>query len=105
PLLRAVQTARVFGSEMKIAPEEDRLLGPGCRLGDVQELLRRNPDARRVMIVGHQPDLGEIVRDFTGALVKMRKGTIADIEISGPEASYGILRGLYDPEVLAALGA
>ena len=57
------------------------------------------------MIVGHQPDFGEIVRDLTGAAVKMRKGTVVDIEIAGADSAYGVLRGLYDPEVLSSLGA
>lgn len=105
PLVRATQTAEILAAELEVSQEEDQLLAPGCRLGDVQELLRRNPELRRVMIVGHQPDFGEIVRDLTGAAVKMRKGTVVDVEIGGPDSAFGVLRGLYDPEVLAYLGA
>ena len=104
PLVRAVQTAELLGKAFGIAPQEESLLGPGCRVPEVQEILGRFPDVRQVMIVGHQPDFGELVRELTGAVVKMRKGTLADVELYGPRALSGVLRGLYDPEVLAALG-
>ncbi|HEX7069657.1 MAG TPA: phosphohistidine phosphatase SixA [Rhodothermales bacterium] len=105
PLVRARQTAELLGETLGVSLEEEMLLAAGCSLDDVQEVLGRIPDARHVMIVGHQPDLGEVVRQLTGGIVKMRKGTVADVEIQGPGARIGVLRGLYDPEVLAALGA
>ena len=114
PLVRSQQTARILGEALGLDPEEDQLLAPGCRVGDLHELLRRVPEARRVMVVGHQPDLGEIVRVLngahverdvlTGASVRMRKGMVADIELTRRDAPVGMLRGLYDPEVLAGLG-
>jgi phosphohistidine phosphatase len=105
PLVRARQTAALLGEFLEVDPEEETQLASGCTLADVHEVLGRMPEARHVMIVGHQPDLGEVVRSLTGAMVKMRKGTVADVEIQGPGVRVGLLRGLYDPEVLAALGA
>src|SRR5690606_6979608 len=39
PLVRAVQTAEILGQTLGIAPQEESLLGPGCRVADVQEIL------------------------------------------------------------------
>lgn len=104
PLVRAAQTAALLGNELGMTADEEMLLAPGCSLADVQEILGRHADAVGVMLVGHQPDFGAFVRTLTGATVKMRKGTIADVELSAPGAHRGLLRGLYDPEVLASLG-
>lgn len=105
PLVRSLQTATILAEALGVAVEKDARLAPGCRLADLQDVLHEHRPSSHVMIVGHQPDLGEIVRSLTGASVKMRKGTLADVRIHAPGSPLGQLCGLYDPEVLAALGA
>lgn len=104
PLIRSVQTATILAEALGLKYSDDSRLAPGCRLADLQEILHEHDRSAHLMFVGHQPDLGEIVRSLTGGMVKMRKGTLADVRISGPGSPLGQLVGLYDPEVLAALG-
>ena len=75
PARRAVQTAKAFGRKFQVCPE----LGPD---GTESELLVLAgwPDARRsVLIVGHQPTLGQALAKVLGIEAgecPMRKGSV-----------------------------
>jgi ADP-ribose pyrophosphatase YjhB (NUDIX family) len=58
------------------------------------------PDARRVMFVGHEPDLSSAVCLLTGAAsVRLRPGGVACVEFPGiPEPGAGELAWLLDPD-------
>ena len=58
-------------------------------------------DARRVLFVGHEPDLSSTVAHLTGAAsVRMRKGGLACVEFYGiPEPGGGELAWLLDPDL------
>jgi phosphohistidine phosphatase SixA len=60
-----------------------------------------HPDARRVMFVGHEPDLSGAVTRLTGASsIRLRKGGLACVEFYGvPEPGGGELAWLLDPDV------
>ncbi len=103
PLVRARQTAELLAPALGVSPEIDTLLKPGCTLDDAAELLARRPQARRVMLVGHQPDLGRLVRTLTGSNARVHTGTMAVIDVQALRPSSGLLLGLYDPEVMARL--
>ena len=103
PLVRARQTAELLAPALGVSPEIDTLLKPGCTLDDAAELLARRPQAKRVMLVGHQPDLGRLVRTLTGSNAMVRTGTMAVIDVQVLRPSSGFLLGLYDPEVMARL--
>lgn len=104
PLRRARQTADLVAGVLGLEVEEDELLACGSRLGDVVELCSREPNVEHWLFVGHQPDLGTHVYQLTGANVAMREGTIAVVQAKRLRPAQGRLVGLYDPEVLAALG-
>jgi ADP-ribose pyrophosphatase YjhB (NUDIX family) len=59
-----------------------------------------HPDARRVMFVGHEPDLSSAVCLLTGAAsVRLRPGGVACVEFPGiPEPGAGELAWLLDPD-------
>ncbi len=103
PFLRSRQTADLLAPAFGAAVEEDYLLAPGCSLADLEELARRY-DGDRLAIVGHEPDLSELVETLTGASVKMRKGTIAILDVRSFRQGEAVLLGLYDPDVMLALG-
>ena len=103
PLVRARQTADLLAPAFGVSPETDTLLQPGCTFDDATELLARYPQAVRVMLVGHQPDLGRLARVLTGSNAKMRTGMMAVIDVHALRPSGGLLLGLYDPEVMARL--
>jgi len=69
PLVRAVETAEIVGEALASHPPLDHCdaLRPG---GDKEELLiflAKRPNRRRVLVVGHEPDLGELAARLIGA--------------------------------------
>jgi phosphohistidine phosphatase len=103
PLLRAAQTAELFveGVGVPRAPVLDQRLAPGATWGDMGRAIADHPDARRVMFVGHEPDLSAAIAELTGAAsVRMRKGGLACVEFYGiPEPGTGELAWLLDPDL------
>ncbi len=101
PLARARQTAELvteaIGGEVLV---DDRLR-PGASWGDLAQAMSAHPDARRVLFVGHEPDLSSTVAHLTGAAsVRMRKGGLACVEFYGtPEPGGGELAWLLDPDL------
>lgn len=101
PLARARQTAKLatdaIGGEVLV---DDRLR-PGASWGDLARAMAAHPDARRVLFVGHEPDLSSTVALLTGAAsVRMRKGSLACVEFYGiPEPGGGELAWLLDPDL------
>ena len=60
-----------------------------------------HPDGRRVMFVGHEPDLSTAMVELTGAAaIRMRKGGIGCVEFYGiPEPRSGEIAWLLDPDL------
>ena len=78
PLPRALQTAQLaqkqIGGELQI----EKTVAPGATARIVKSLLKaQNAD---LMIVGHEPDLSQIIHTLTGARVKMGKAGLARID-------------------------
>ena len=101
PLARALQTAEIFCEAMGGEPIVDDLLRPGASWGQLARAMAAHPDARRVMFVGHEPDLSSAIVELTGAAsVRMRKGGLACIEFYGvPEPGGGEIAWLLDPDL------
>ena len=103
PLPRAAQTADLFvaGVGLSRAPLVDDRLIPGADWSDMARAMTVDTSARRVMFVGHEPDLSMAVELLTGAVsVRMRKGGLACVEFPGiPEPGAGELAWLLDPDL------
>ena len=103
PLARARHTAELFVAGMGLTdpPVIDDRLSPGAGWGDLARAMAAHPEARRVMFVGHEPDLSSAVRLLTGAAsVRLRTGGIACVEFPGiPEPGAGELAWLLDPDL------
>jgi phosphohistidine phosphatase len=103
PLVRAVQTAELLcgGLGSKKRPVEDDRLRPGAGWEDLAQAMADHQSARRVMFVGHQPDLGSTVELLTGAhAVRLRPGSLACVEFAGaPEPGKGEIAWLLDPDL------
>jgi phosphohistidine phosphatase len=102
PKLRAAQTAKLVGREIKVKPIGDDRLAEGVGLATVSALLAIQPEARRVILVGHDPDFSAIASLLTGAAVELRKGAIARIDLVEHAATNagGVLRWLIPPDAL-----
>ena len=101
PLARARQTAELVTEAIGGKVLLDDRLRPGASWGDLARAMAAHPDARRVLFVGHEPDLSSTVAHLTGAAsVRMRKGGLACVEFYGiPEPGGGELAWLLDPDL------
>jgi phosphohistidine phosphatase len=101
PLPRAHQTAELFCAAAGGSPVVDDRLRPGASWGDFARAMAAHPDARRVMFVGHEPDLSSAIAQLSGAAsVRMRNGGLACVEFYGvPEPGSGEIAWLLDPDL------
>jgi len=63
PLLRARETAELLAAPLGLTPEPDDRLAPGATADDVRAAAAGRGD---VIVVGHQPDCGQIAAELTG---------------------------------------
>jgi phosphohistidine phosphatase SixA len=64
PLLRARETGGELARALEIEAEPDERLAPGASIEDVRAAIEGRGE--RVVVVGHQPDCGEIAAALTG---------------------------------------
>jgi phosphohistidine phosphatase len=108
PLVRAVQTAEIVVAAAKVeAPVEVRgEMGPsGHALGLVGELFAAKK--KRVMVVGHEPDLSMLVERLVGRVPEtgMQKAMVVGVKLGPDTSSNGpgysaTLRFVLDPKSL-----
>jgi phosphohistidine phosphatase len=103
PLQRSVDTATLLceGLKLERRPVPSDRLRPGASWSDLGRAMAEQPDARRVLFVGHEPDLSSAMTVLTGAAsVRMRQGGLACVEFPGiPEPGSGELAWLLDPDL------
>lgn len=83
PLPRALKTAQMAQKQIGGELQAEATLSPGATSHAVKSLLKKQTED--VMIVGHEPDLSEIIRVFTGARVKMSKAGLARLDFEEGE--------------------
>ena len=106
PLRRAWQTAEILEKRGGwAAPREVRALEPGHTAVEVTELLRRET-AGRLVLVGHEPILSELITHLTAGpgdrvIVELKKGGAALLSFPAePKAGDGVLLWLLPPRVV-----
>jgi phosphohistidine phosphatase len=69
PLVRALETAEIIAEALDSKPplEPCDALRPGGEPEALLTFLAKRPARRRVMVVGHEPDLGELAARLIGA--------------------------------------
>ncbi len=102
PRVRARDTARLACQSLNVEPEVVQALSAGFATEDLDEMLLAQEPGAHILIVGHEPDLSQLVHDLTGARVKLPKGGVAAIELEGRE---GRLVVLVRPRELEAMSA
>ena len=105
PLPRAMQTAGLLAEALALGrqPIQDERLSPGAEWHDFAQALARHGDGRRVLFVGHEPDLSNVVELLSGAAaVRIRPAGLACLEFPGvPEPGAGEIAWLLDPDLYA----
>lgn len=90
PLTRAVQTAEIVAVQAcrknKVIVSED--LVPGGDINKLISFVRTCKDAKRILLVGHEPQLSELVTTMLGCTdieVSLKKGACVALELD-PDA-------------------
>jgi phosphohistidine phosphatase len=85
PLVRAVQTAQIAATHACRKNEliVSGLLQADSDLGELQELLRSRPEAKRLMVVGHEPHLGSLVASLlqNEDVIPLQKSSCVALEL------------------------
>ena len=87
PLTRAVQTAEIAAENAcrKNVVVASKLLLPGADIGELVTFLKSCKNAKRVMLVGHEPQLGLLVAALIGnveAEISLKKGACVALELN-----------------------
>jgi phosphohistidine phosphatase len=86
PLTRAVQTAEIASdrARRKNVVVASGLLLPGADIGELVTHLKSYRDAKRVMLVGHEPQLGSLVATLLGRedeTISLKKGSCVTLKL------------------------
>ena len=100
PKVRARDTAALACGALGCEPVVHEPLRAGFTVDDLPELVLGGED-ERILLVGHEPDLSQLVYDLTGARIDMKKGGVAGIRMEG--ARRGELIVLLRPRELARI--
>lgn len=87
PLPRAQQTAQLAQKQIGGELQLEAKLSPGATPRIVKSLLYEQMKSQSgdLMIVGHEPDLSEIIRHFSGACAKMSKAGLARLDFENSQ--------------------
>ncbi len=112
PLRRAEETAAVLVGTLvpRLAVEIYPRLAPGHTAAEVLSGLHHHRGTHELMLVGHQPDLGQLASHLlTGssslAPLPLKKGGVAAIQVTSlPPRAVGALLWFLTPKQLRAIG-
>jgi phosphohistidine phosphatase len=108
PLKRSLQTAQFVGTELgyEAKVEVSSALGPDADFVAFQKLIDKYGECEGVLMVGHNPNLfkfiGRIITGNGGAGVRMRKGSVARIDM---DRHPPLLQWLVDPRMARGIYA
>jgi phosphohistidine phosphatase len=97
PKVRAAETARLAAEALGVEPVETSVMAQDFDVAAARELLLAVEPDGRLLVVGHNPDLAQVVHDLTGARVDFKKGGLAGVRLDG---TYGELIALLRPREL-----
>jgi phosphohistidine phosphatase len=106
PLKRALQTAQFVGTELgyDAKVEISAALDPDADYATFQDLLAKYANREGVLAVGHNPNLfqflGRLVTGNGGANLRMRKGSIARVDLDRHPPQ---LQWIIDPRMARAI--
>lgn len=101
PKVRARETLRLAAPPLGVHPVDHAPLASGFTRADALELMAAVGADERLLVVGHEPDFSQVVRDLTGARVDFKKGGVAGVRLEGTTGGELIL--LLRPRELAAI--
>jgi phosphohistidine phosphatase len=101
PKVRALDTATLACKALGVEPVEHSPLAKGLDANEALALAAAGGPDGRTLLVGHEPDLSQVVHDLTGARAQLKKGGVAGIALRSTTA--GELLVLLRPRELRTL--
>ncbi len=112
PLVRAIQTAEVVAKEIghRSPVEICPALAPGLNPGSLYHFLGSFAGRKSFLLVGHEPDLGNLVLHLIGGAhadcYPMKKGAVCRVDVEQiPPPGPGTLVWAMTPRILRRLGS
>lgn len=103
PLLRARQTARIAAKAWRVAVTEEAALDGGT-VAELEAALRRVPAQSTVALVGHEPQVSELLAHLVGSSqpdrLTFKKGGVAVVDLPAGPGGAGVLLAVLPPRVL-----
>jgi len=101
PLPRASQTAEIVAKRLGIELKTEPALAHGFNTERLRRLLGK-ADPGCVMLVGHEPEFSEVIKELTGGEIKLSKAGVALMEVNRGCTS-GKLLWLFPPKFSKAV--
>lgn len=108
PLVRARQTADIINAELGGELTTTDSLAPGVTASNVFKFLKKYPNSEEIFLVGHEPDMGELVKEIVAGgfefSLPFKKAAVCCVEVADlPPTMPGTLKWLVTPEILVSL--
>jgi phosphohistidine phosphatase len=101
PRVRARATARLAAEPLGLEPVEHEPLSGGFDREDALALIAEYDADGKLLLVGHEPDLSQLVHDFTGGRVDMKKGGVAALRVARAAGDLVVLLRPHELELIA----
>jgi phosphohistidine phosphatase len=104
PYLRSTETAEIVAQHLDLQDRvvQDERLSPGFDAGDLDKLLKKFPEARALLLVGHEPDFTSTIGELTGGRVVLKKGGMGYVETADASLKKAVLVWLVQPNLTGA---
>ena len=85
PRVRARDSAQLAAEALGVEPAVHEPLSGDFGAQGAVDLLGGHGDDARVLLVGHEPDFGQVIHDLTGARTHLEKGGVAAVRVDKGE--------------------
>ena len=104
PYVRSSETAEIVAQHLDMQDKvviDDRL-EPGFDAGRLGKLLKKFPEAKALLLVGHEPDFTTTIGELTGGRIVLKKGGMGYVETADGSLKKAVLVWLVQPNVTGA---
>lgn len=105
PLVRAAETGKIFGGELKREPEASKHLEPGFIARGLAEEIQNRSNGGGIVVIGHQPDMSlfisYLISPAHAAAVSMETCAVACVDLQSTGQAQ--LRWLLTPESVRSI--
>ena len=104
PYVRSSETAEIVAQHLDMQDKvviDDRL-EPGFDAGRLGKLLKKFPEAKALLLVGHEPDFTTTIGELTGGRIVLKKGGMGYVETADASLKKAVLVWLVQPNLTGA---